>query len=301
MKYLKAFSMLLITVLLTGCISEDLDDCVRAQVYFSYHGDGTKQIFKQQINKLDLYVYDSQNKLVETRVIEQNELHNKQKTEFSLPSGEYNLIAIGNKFQNTEIRDANVGTRSQIQVAHPYYFDSSSNKEIPTNDSLYYGYHRLVIPDKYTMVYDTMPFASSHLKMEIDVFGLGESSANPGQPYARLAMDKLTAVTNFENQANKSQQRTYYPNTTYNKDNIHLRSKFYILRHDEDTEVTVDLKTPEGNYLTVRLDTFLRSHSDIIDLDNHEVLIPMEIKIEGLKVTVKVPDWYINEVDPGIK
>ena len=47
------YILLLVTV--TGCIKENLDDC-ETTLYFSYLGDGTKEIFPQKIEKVDMYI-----------------------------------------------------------------------------------------------------------------------------------------------------------------------------------------------------------------------------------------------------
>ena len=51
------YILLLVTV--TGCIKENLDDC-ETTLYFSYLGDGTKEIFPQKIEKVDMYINSSQ-------------------------------------------------------------------------------------------------------------------------------------------------------------------------------------------------------------------------------------------------
>ena len=51
---------LLLLVTVTGCIKENLDDC-ETTLYFSYLGDGTKEIFPQKIEKVDMYIYNQNN------------------------------------------------------------------------------------------------------------------------------------------------------------------------------------------------------------------------------------------------
>ena len=51
------YILLLVTV--TGCIKENLDDC-ETTLYFSYLGDGTKEIFPQKIEKVDMYIQSEQ-------------------------------------------------------------------------------------------------------------------------------------------------------------------------------------------------------------------------------------------------
>ena len=60
------YILLLVTV--TGCIKENLDDC-ETTLYFSYLGDGTKEIFPQKIEKVDMYIYNQNNVFVQKTVL----------------------------------------------------------------------------------------------------------------------------------------------------------------------------------------------------------------------------------------
>ena len=73
MKYIQTITILLLLVLATGCINDDMSECERTYLYFSYKGDGVTQIFNQKIGKVNLYVFDSENHLVDTKLIDQNE------------------------------------------------------------------------------------------------------------------------------------------------------------------------------------------------------------------------------------
>ena len=59
------YILLLVTV--TGCIKENLDDC-ETTLYFSYLGDGTKEIFPQKIEKVDMYIYNQNNVFVQKKI-----------------------------------------------------------------------------------------------------------------------------------------------------------------------------------------------------------------------------------------
>ena len=67
-------------VLLASCIKENLDDCERCKLTFSYTGDVDYDIFPQQIKCVSLYVYDQNDGLVTTKRIEQNDLAKYQGT-----------------------------------------------------------------------------------------------------------------------------------------------------------------------------------------------------------------------------
>lgn len=65
LKYEKAIILyILLLVTVTGCIKENLDDC-ETTLYFSYLGDGTKEIFPQKIEKVDMYIYNQNNVFVQ--------------------------------------------------------------------------------------------------------------------------------------------------------------------------------------------------------------------------------------------
>ena len=65
------YILLLVTV--TGCIKENLDDC-ETTLYFSYLGDGTKEIFPQKIEKVDMYIYNQNNVFVQKTVLNRHYL-----------------------------------------------------------------------------------------------------------------------------------------------------------------------------------------------------------------------------------
>jgi len=83
-------------VLLTSCISENMDDCERCKLTFSYLGDVDYDIFPQHITYVSLYVFDANNRVVQTKRIEQNELKAYQGTKLNLVPGAYRIIGEGN-------------------------------------------------------------------------------------------------------------------------------------------------------------------------------------------------------------
>lgn len=57
MKSIRYILMALVaTVLTTGCIKDDLDDCDNVTIYFQYLADGDKDVLYQYMSKVDLYV-----------------------------------------------------------------------------------------------------------------------------------------------------------------------------------------------------------------------------------------------------
>ena len=73
----------------------NLDDC-ETTLYFSYLGDGTKEIFPQKIEKVDMYIYNQNNVFVQKTVLNRKELNRQRGTTLNLPSGQYHIICWGN-------------------------------------------------------------------------------------------------------------------------------------------------------------------------------------------------------------
>ena len=146
------YILLLVTV--TGCIKENLDDC-ETTLYFSYLGDGTKEIFPQKIEKVDMYIYNQNNVFVQKTVLNRKELNRQRGTTLNLPSGQYHIICWGNSLNDTRI---NEGSSLQNNlVGAPHYF---TKELISTNDSLYFGEREITIVNESYKV-DTVYFSSA--------------------------------------------------------------------------------------------------------------------------------------------
>ena len=133
---MKKFLYLLLlapVVLLASCIEEDYSDCERCTLTFSYTGDVTWDIFPEQITRVSLYVFNSEDRLVQTKLIEQNELKAFQGTKLNLEPGDYRIIGIGNSFNKTEVTNLSSTSMSEIQFHHP---KADEGGKVEGNDSL---------------------------------------------------------------------------------------------------------------------------------------------------------------------
>ena len=119
---------MLLVVLATGCIKEDLDSC-DTNLIFRYFGDGTKDIFPEKIEKVDLYVYSENGALIETIGLDQGDLRRYQGTPLNLPAGKYRVVCWGNTKNDTRIDQAMA--LNTALVAAPHYF---TREIITTND-----------------------------------------------------------------------------------------------------------------------------------------------------------------------
>ena len=64
------FCLALLGGALTSCIDEDIDDCFSInRLTLSYKGDGTTEIFPDKICRVEMYVFDAENKCVNSHTL----------------------------------------------------------------------------------------------------------------------------------------------------------------------------------------------------------------------------------------
>lgn len=289
-------------VLLASCIKENYDDCERCTLTFSYTGDVTWDIFPEQITRVSLYVFDDDERLVQTKLIEQNELKAFQGTKLNLGPGRYKIVGVGNGFNKTEVTNTSANDLTEIQMQHP---NLKSGKAIEGNDSLYLGQKEIIMPKDDWYEAD-VPFRSSHLKVSYQVVGYFENGAgqsasmraSAAKPDAlELRVKNLLPQTDFTNRAN-GDKTTYNPSFELVGGGV-LDSYFNIMRHTKDSDVEFELvEKASGNVLnTLALKDFLAMYPQI-DVTKQEVLIPIVVKFTSMGVTVTIPDWMKVPVTP---
>ena len=285
-------------VLLASCIKEDMSDCERCTLTFYYEGDVNYDIFPQHITSVSLYVFDADNRVVQTKRIEQNELRAFQGTKLNLCPGEYRVIGVGNQYDKTVVENVSSRNFSQIIFRHP----NAGKGVVEGNDSLYLGSKNIVIPEDYWYK-DEVPFRSSHLKVSYTVKGYVDAGGDNAQStraasLLELRVKNLLPQTDFENRAH-GEEIMYNPELTLNPSNAEHKGYFNIMRHAKNSEVEFELvdKATQEVVHTLMLKDFLEKFPQI-DVTKQEVLIPIVVEFKNIGVTVTIPDWMIHDVTP---
>lgn len=283
-------------VLLASCIKENYDDCERCELTFSYTGDVSYDIFQQQITRVSLYVFDADDRLVQTKRIEQNELRAFQGTKLNLSPGNYRVVGVGNVFDKTVVENTSANDMSQIIFRHP----NAGKGVVEGNDSLYLGSKMITIPadDWYK---DDIPFRSSHLKVSYTVKGYADAAdaqSTRAESLLTLRVKNLLPQTDFNNRAH-GEKMTYNPDLTLNPSNAEHKGYFNIKRHAADSDVEFELVDKASGEVvhTLMLKDFLEKFPQI-DVTKQEVLIPIVVEFKNIGVTVTIPDWMIHDVTP---
>lgn len=315
MKYFQRIMfILLVSVLTSSCIKDDFDDCDNVTIYFQYLADGDKDVLYQYMSKVDLYVFDSNGHILGVGSYNQDELTKFEAVpSFKLRPGQrYKVVAVGNPYDHTEV----VNYATETDFANIYLQDpawSDPNVPVTNHDYNYLGEKEFVMPDQEGVMYrDTVTLYSSHVKVDVEIHGLPAPDASrqdAGIPY-QLSFENSNAQTSFENEVNLSEKGTIYPELIYDNENQCYRTQNLALFRMDDR--TGELNSDYCEHILVLSDkstgrelargslyNYLMRNADIIDVTKQEAFLPISLEFNDLEVTIKVPDWYIQDVTPG--
>ena len=282
---------MLLVVLATGCIKEDLDSC-DTNLIFRYFGDGTKDIFPEKIEKVDLYVYSENGALIETIGLNQGDLRRYQGTPLNLPTGKYRVVCWGNTKNDTRI-DQPMALNTAL-VAAPHYF---TREIITTNDSLYIGSRDIEIFQDASNA-DTVYFSSSHIKMYLELDGLEDAAWTDGTSPIEIEIGNLSPTVDFA-KTFSSENVSYRPITKKEEDTPVYKSRFNVLRFNDNNSIYINLvskKTSKTIY-TLNLKDFMKYNQISVDGIN-EVTIGIRFRFNGTSVTVQ--PWDEEVIKPGL-
>lgn len=290
MKKSRFIYVLSLIVLLSGCIKEDLEDCY-TYLYFSYLGDGTQEIFPQKIEEVNLYIYNESGSLVETIILDKNDLNNYQGTSLFLPDGKYRVVCWGNSEADTQINGAS--TFGSAIVAAPRYF---TKQLIYTNDSLYIGSRDIEV-FQYQSTLDTVYFSSAHIKMMVEIDGLEDILFEDSSP-VELQVGNLSPTVDFTKRFS-SEKIMYYPLFDVENNTRELVSRFNVLRYNDNNDVFINLVSKETGQTiySLKLSDFMKANNITVDNIN-EAFVGIRFRFNGTNITVT--PWDEEIIRPGM-
>ncbi len=288
------FCLTLLTGAATSCIREDLDDCLSTnKLLLSYKGDGTTEIFPDKIGRVEMFVFDAENRCVNSCVLPKEQVASRTAELPPLAAGDYRIVCLGNT-HSTRVDGIATGDYDRMIFAAGDYFD---NKQVSGNDSLYYASTPYtVLPynshgeNDHTKVVE---FASSHYDLLVEVVGVPDMQSRAGE-LPVLEICGVTPCTDFENRV-CGEATDYLLETEYESGLLSARTN--IMRHKDHENVDVRLRSGDALLAEVNLAKFLADHP-VIDCSKHEVLIPIRITFLSGDITIGVPDWYIEQIEP---
>lgn len=296
--------LLLIASIFTGCIKENLDDCRRSfTLLFSYTGDGTTDIFRQKVTKVNLYVYNTDTEqMVGSYTVDRSALETLQGIRLDeLEPGSYEAVCWGNAYESSEVIGS--GTMTDGTIAAPEY-----NQGTPpdTNDELYYGKKDFVITKAWTDQEATCVFTCAHIDMYVRLEGFNDvllplNTRADGACPVGVQIANLPGYCDFTGGA-FNEQALYVLNVVPAADDATAyEASFSTLRFKNDGKVTLQLTNPATGepFYTLSVEQFLADNNlSVEDRQEVSVSILLRLNSDGISMTVKPFDS--EDVHPGL-
>lgn len=130
------FCLVLSGCILSSCIRENIDDCLSVnKLILSYKGDGTTEIFPDKIFRVEMFVFDAENKCVSSSVLPDEDVAVRTATLPPLQAGDYTIVCVGNTY-DTKVDGISSGDFGKMIFAAGDYFD---DRQVSGNDPLYHA------------------------------------------------------------------------------------------------------------------------------------------------------------------
>lgn len=299
---------LLVFVLPSSCVKQDLDDCDNITIYFRYLADGDTDVLDQYISKIDLYVFDENGHIMDVGHYTQDELKNFDAVpSFRLQYGKrYTVVAVGNAYDNTEVDNLEAGRLSEIYLQSPFRNDESTN--VVNHDENYIGRQEFVMPIQEGIVYrDTVTLYSSHVDTEVEIYGLPAPQNRTDMSY-ELIFENSNEQISFENKINVEEKGSIYPELFYDAERgCYHTSDLALFRLDNERGVdettcahelvlkdkNTGVELVRGNILN-----YLNRYQENIDVTKQEALLPISIVFDRVGVSIRLPEWYVEDIEP---
>lgn len=299
--------LLLVPVLVTSCIKDDLDDCHNVTIYFQYLADGDKDVLYQYMDKVQLYVFDEGGHILGVGTYDQDQLSSFSAVpSFKLTPGKrYKVVAIGNAYDHTKV--VNLETETDFNNIYIQDVNWGIDPVTTNHDDNYMGQKEFVMPDgNYVMYHDTVTLYSSHVDVDIEITGLPAPQTRSELPIS-VRIENSNAQTSFNNEINLDEKGTCYPELIYDEERGCYRTDdFALFRMDHNGHLDASccehelvLTDSEGNEL-IRgsFYNFIKRNEEYIDVTKQEAYLPIEINFVETNVTIKLPSWYVEDIQP---
>lgn len=307
MKHKLLLLLLIVGLLPTGCIYDDLSDCDNVIIYFQYKADKDKDVLNQYMDQVDLYVFDENNHIMGIGHYNKDQLASYSAIpSFKLKPGRYNVVALGNAKEYTEVVNVTTQDFDKIYFQHPNW---KRDGNVDNHDDNYLGQKTIEITDTRVKLRDTVELFSSHIDVSVEIHGLPvPSGTKSGEIPYELSFENSNAQTNFNNRINLQEKGTCYPELVYDSDKKCIRTDdFALFRMDNNGTLDKEhcshilvLKNKETGEELVRKDIYeyVTENAKIMDITKQEALLPISIEFKSIGVTIEVPGWAIEEIKP---
>ena len=294
----------------TGCIKEDLDDCRNVAIDFRYMADGQDNVLQQYVDKIDLYVFDGSNRLVDVVAYDASMLANPSSDPlFRLAEGRYHLVAVANDGDNTAVAHTDAAAFDAMYIQHPAYEGGGA---ATNHDHNYLGSADIHVPGQLEYIHETVEMHSSHINVDIEIHGL-PAPTKAAEGYV-LSIEGANMQTDFNNEIHAEATGTITPALVYDANSgVYHTDGLALFRMDSGGTLDAGLcrhqivLTDNTGREVARfsLHDYITANNLAAEAVKQEAHLPVSLTVslepegDAVSVTIEVPSWYIKEVIPG--
>lgn len=299
MKLLKTTYILLATLVFAGCdLTDDLSKCPPAHntvLRFFYDGDPDRPVsFAEAVDGVTLLVFDGGGQLVETIDAPKSALGSDNSYKMTLDPGDYTVVCWANA-TNGHTQFA-INSITDGRLKNPCRQTTADNA-IDTDDPLYFGTTDITVVDKQQNTGD-IQLEGAHVKIDVCIKGFGQANDPASYPIVEIVgdihdygimKDRLGPVSEL-----------YRPAVEHDSGRGTMCSKLNIMLFDDDNNLVLSVIDPAtGNVAhTIDLEQFMLNNNISVE-NRNEAVLDIMIEFTGLGVTVTLPDWESDDLNPS--
>lgn len=290
-----------IAVSFSSCIDENMKGCppyMNENLILRFHYTDAKEndIFSKNIHKVDVFVFNYENRLVMKQTKDQQALNDFQGTKLHLPAGKYRVVCWGNAFDHTAYSGIDIG----LPFNKALLTNASVNKEsITTNgDPLHYAPARQSNKSEFIVTVpetgiETAIFAfnSAHIRIEVYVKGVQDISPEG------LLLDPIVELTDipagYDFDRNTFGAFISYRNTS--------TTIFHTPLFSTETPTRVLIKKASNKKIiaNISLSDFIKDNKIEIS-ETKQTVIPLLVEFTQTSIIVSIPEWIQKPTKPEL-
>lgn len=310
-----SFSLFIIfTILLQGCIKEDLSNC-KSELLLSFRytlNDQYENLFGLEVSKVSVYVFDSNGKYVDRFSEQGNQLTNDYVMHLPLPEGTYSVVAYGGEFStysagelDHQLNTLNETLRKGVTDINDFRAELKNVKgnedylyPLNTPDDLYAGLATPAVSTMGCKVITPVELIKDTKKIKVKISGTN---------YLSGALEVYITALNgrylFDNSIDGNHGTFKYTpiHSVQQPDRLEVDLKMMRLVLGQAPRlVIVNSATSEVIYNENMIDQILltQKYSSQEDFDRKDEYV-FEIVIDhNMNVSVSINGWKINSVTP---
>jgi hypothetical protein len=314
---------------LTGCvIGEDLSDCMTDDnlvIEFRFEASvGSATRLTDKISSVDILLFDSDGRFVDSRRLERDELAASPYASFTVWTGDYLVTAWANAGTSTRISTLEKGisllTEGYIEMTEAgdslYYAPSIDNLYTDREAALRadeadtetdpYAMHRVHVPYGGGRVVKELPFTRAYRKVNVYFKGVEYLRADAGASPLSVSGVNLSARYDLMFNSLIPASRSYTRLCSEVQTSMgRMQATHFMMSY---APITNDIVFRAGNLpadvapISVALADYLRANPTV-NLDDIDILIEFSAPEPGgsgkrVEVTITAPDWASEPVEP---